>query len=170
MDNHSLLKTVQIISGADLLGAANLNGEQVLILLYSKELDLDFIDEKVCSASFFLNEQGFKSIPVKAAQEGSVDLRNLGVRSGLGFLGRNWLLINPDFGPRLRLSAIKTNAPFPLNGKKIKSLCRKCRLCLDGCPTGALGKKDARRCLQSYRDGTAGQCKICIDICPIGRD
>jgi len=72
----------------------------------------------------------------------------LAVRAGLGFIGRNHLLIHPRLGPQILLGEIVTTAALrpdePVGGS-----CGQCNRCLQACPTGALrpdGFLDARRC------------------------
>ena len=106
-------------------------------------------------------------------------------RSGVGFYGKNTLLITRRYGSWVVLGTLVTeieieaSAPLGLD-------CGSCRLCIDACPTGALdepGTVDATRCLsywtQSARpipeefrapleDRVYG-CDICQDVCPWNR-
>jgi epoxyqueuosine reductase len=98
---------------------------------------------------------------------GPVLERGWAARAGLGFIGKNTMLISRRFGNWLFLASILTRWEFapdaPLR-KKIEKpkpegenhvglLCGKCTRCMDACPTGALpqpGVLDARRCI-SYQ-------------------
>jgi len=75
--------------------------------------------------------------------------RAFAVRAGLGFIGRNHLLINPHLGPQLLLGEIITT--LKLQGDEpLSADCGSCRKCIGACPTGALredGKLDAGRCI-----------------------
>ncbi len=82
-------------------------------------------------------------------------------RSGLGFVGKNAMLISRQHGNWLFLAGLLTRVAFasdrPLAGPREKSgpglLCGKCTRCLDACPTDAFpqpGVLDARRCI-SYQ-------------------
>lgn len=73
----------------------------------------------------------------------------LAVRAGIGFIGKNHLLINPHFGPQLLLGEIITT--IALEGDKpIEPDCKDCDKCIRSCPTGALnpdGFLDANKCI-----------------------
>jgi epoxyqueuosine reductase len=111
--------------------------------------------------------------------------REAAARSGVGFYGKNTLLITRRHGSWVVLGTLVTDVelepspPLPLD-------CGSCRLCIDACPTGALdepGVLDATRCLSywtqspsaipdGYREALAGQvygCDICQDVCPWNR-
>ena len=75
--------------------------------------------------------------------------RALAVRAGLGFIGKNYMLINPEFGCRIFLGEIITTLKLPTDRPIINS-CSGCDKCIDACPTGALrpdGQFDAGRCI-----------------------
>jgi epoxyqueuosine reductase len=111
--------------------------------------------------------------------------REAAARSGVGFYGKNTLLITRRHGSWVVLGTLVTDVeleatpPLPLD-------CGSCRLCIDACPTGALdepGVLDATRCLSywtqspapipvAYREALADQvygCDICQDVCPWNR-
>jgi ferredoxin len=105
--------------------------------------------------------------------------------AGIGWIGRNGLLISPDFGPRLSLSTVLTDAPF-IAGKPIEtSMCGDCRLCMEFCPSNALTGMDWSRSepfveivrldhckshkKKSRRVKDKPNCGLCINICPYGR-
>ncbi|MBN2593191.1 MAG: tRNA epoxyqueuosine(34) reductase QueG [Sedimentisphaerales bacterium] len=109
--------------------------------------------------------------------------RAMAVRAGLGFVGKNHILINPELGCRIFLGEIVTDLKLPPD-KPIAGDCAGCRKCLDACPTGALrpdGQFDAGRCINyltiEYKGkippGQAGKigdrlfgCETCLDVCP----
>jgi epoxyqueuosine reductase len=76
--------------------------------------------------------------------------RALGQRAGLGWIGKNAMLIHPKVGSYFFLGEIFTNAPLPLDEPFETEHCGSCQSCLDLCPTDAFaGPKvvDARRCI-----------------------
>src|SRR5512143_3680885 len=58
--------------------------------------------------------------------------------AGLGWIGKNGLLISPDFGPRLSLATVLTDAPFEPDEPVEHSLCGNCSLCAVYCPSKAI--------------------------------
>lgn len=75
--------------------------------------------------------------------------RALAARAGLGWVGKNGLLIIPKLGNAVLLAEIFCNLPLTPDTPET-SQCDSCRQCLDACPTGALqgdGTLDARKCL-----------------------
>ena len=130
---------------------------------------------------------------------GPVLERGWAARSGMGFLGKNGMLISKKHGNWLFLAAILTRVEIapdaPLRKKELPAdgrepaglLCGKCTRCSDACPTQAIpepGVVDARRCI-SYqtienkgiipRDLRAGignhlyGCDVCLEVCPWNR-
>ena len=111
--------------------------------------------------------------------------REAAARSGVGFYGKNTLLITQRHGSWVVLGTLVTDLelePTP----PLDLDCGSCRLCIDACPTGALdepGVLDSTRCLsywtqapapipESYRAGLDAQvygCDICQDVCPWNR-
>lgn len=111
------------------------------------------------------------SVPVTwraVADSAPLDERALAVRAGLGFVGKNTLLIHPRLGSWFVLGALLTSVPFPEDAGDLGEMedeatgvdatrepgapasCGSCRRCLDACPTDALVAPwdlDPRRCI-----------------------
>ncbi len=75
--------------------------------------------------------------------------RTLAARAGLGFIGKNRMLINPQLGPQIFLAEIVTSLKLQPD-EPINTGCSNCNKCLTACPTGALmpdGQFDANKCI-----------------------
>jgi epoxyqueuosine reductase len=101
-------------------------------------------------------------------------------RAGLGWYGRNGLLVQPRLGTFTVLGGIAVDAEIEPD-RPSEDGCGDCRACVDACPTGALsgdGLVDARACLSAMttdRDGdpshllagrSAYGCDLCQEACP----
>lgn len=106
--------------------------------------------------------------------------------AGLGWIGKNGMLVSPGFGPRLEMATVLA-AEGPRPGKPVtRSRCGKCRLCVEACPSRALkggtwspgcgrsGLIDAFECDRWRRShipvlGRKHACAMCAVVCPVGR-
>jgi len=108
---------------------------------------------------------------------GAISYRHLAELAGLGYRGWHSLLITPDFGPRLRLAAVLTDAPLTPSKPDYReeSYCAKCGgACAKICPAGAIKipvEGEAYHIDQfvcSTYIGASGTCAECVKACPTG--
>jgi len=109
-------------------------------------------------------------------------------RGGLGWIGKNALLVTPTLGPRVRLATVLTDMPLMVGEPVTVSRCGKCRACARACPAGAIRGQEweaglareflvaARLCYDTARRlllqrvGTENAvCGVCVAVCPVGR-
>jgi epoxyqueuosine reductase len=112
--------------------------------------------------------------------------REAAYRAGLGWYGKNTLLLLPGRGSWFVLGSVATDAPLPPTEARPTGSCGTCARCLAACPTGALvepGVLDARRCLAwllqapgtfpaELRPALGGRiygCDDCQEVCPPNR-
>ncbi|MBN1106458.1 MAG: tRNA epoxyqueuosine(34) reductase QueG [Deltaproteobacteria bacterium] len=115
--------------------------------------------------------------------------RSIAFAAGLGFIGKNNMLIVPGHGSYLYLAEILTTAPLAFTSPEpMKDGCGPCMLCVEACPTGALESPftvDAARCLsyltveyEGVLTAEAGMkmapcflgCDRCQEACPYNGD
>ena len=133
-----------------------------------------------------LEKKGFKAYHQLASQGGTDDrylvgmlsLKHLAVETGLGSFGYHSLLVTPQYGPRVRLTAIVTDADIKPKDKPLSvNLCDMCvgKPCISSCPAGAIKQPEKDRiydmdrflCAQYRR--TRPTCSICMRVCVGGR-
>lgn len=103
------------------------------------------------------------------------------VRGGIGWLGKNTNIINPEFGSFFFIATIFINTELDYD-KPVEDLCKSCTICMSSCPTNALYeeyKLDSNLCISYHTienrneipdeinlSGWIFGCDICQDVCP----
>lgn len=140
-----------------------------------------FLDQLAFRVSGWIQQQGFSGAAIAASQivdwhnqTAHVSHKHLGVLAGLGWIGRNNLLVSRKFGSQFRLTTILTNMPLRTN-KLLADDCGSCFSCLAACPAGAI--KERRQdfqhlvCYEHLKDyqrrNIVGQfiCGVCVKAC-----
>jgi len=148
-------------------------------------LRLRRLGKQLCT---FITERFPKSHSRICVDSAPILERSFAVGSGIGFIGKNSMLIVPDHGSYCYLAEILTTARFPIPSfKEPENRCGSCTECIDWCPTGALKAPfciDVSKCLsyltiESKDDidkeiaGKMGNtffgCDVCQEVCPLNR-
>ncbi len=102
------------------------------------------LDELAFNTAKTLGNDGFYSLPIPASQitdeknwYGAISHKSVARMAGLGWQGKNLLLITRQYGSAVRLVTILTNAPLVVD-EPVKNRCGRCKLCQEACPAGAI--------------------------------
>lgn len=130
----------------------------------------------------FLKEKGYKS-EAHHPFGGKLLFPPHAVAAGLGFMGRNGLVVTPEYGPRQRWAIISTDAKIPSSANKIlnplEEFCKNCGACVKGCKgeaaydipifhedSPAITHIDRKKCIESLINNN--YCSYCLKVCPLG--
>lgn len=126
--------------------------------------------------SDYLRENGFAT-EIAHPMGGLVNFSPLAQKAGLGFIGKNGLLITPESGPGVKISAIFVsivNLPIKDENENVWILdyCEKCGKCIKACPEKALIEEETCcggpevKFVQKLCIGCSQGCTYCIEACP----
>ncbi len=143
-----------------------------------------FMKHRLFALAEFLKEQLTENLKIKVCVDSApLAERYLASRAGLGFIGKNHMLINRKLGPEILLGELITTVQLETD-EPDKSTCDKCDKCINACPCGALGDDgcfDARKCisyltiehksditekLKSKIGNSLFGCDRCVRACP----
>lgn len=148
-------------------------------------------------AETWLKEHGFRSLSIPPDSDRIHDKyiaklyhlvshKTAATCAGLGWIGKNGLLINKRYGSKLSWATVLTDAPLVADPPMGESQCGECDLCVKHCPSGAFtGKQWSRkepgkkivhyekcRTLKKERPffEEKPNCGLCVTICPFSRN
>lgn len=140
-----------------------------------------FLDQLALKLANFIQNAGFLALPIPASQ--IVDWQNqtahlshkrIGYLAGLGWIGRNNLLVNKKFGSQFRLATVLTNLNLKTD-KPTNENCGKCFACVAICPAQAINQepKDFNhiKCFEKLKEFQKQHiveqyiCGICVNFC-----
>ncbi|HEK85256.1 MAG TPA: epoxyqueuosine reductase [Candidatus Aminicenantes bacterium] len=140
-----------------------------------------FLDRAALQLASFITARGYLALPIAASQvidwknqKAHLSHKKIGELAGIGWLGRNNLLVNPRLGSRFRLVTVLTNLPLKTD-QPIPFSCGDCHRCQQVCPVQAIKEKpsefDHLSCFEKLKEfrnrGLVGQyiCGLCVKAC-----
>ena len=153
-----------------------------------------FIDSTLLKIGMFLQNNGYRYIPIGASQSINKDgwnyqarysSRKVAVLSNLGSIGKNNMFIHRDFGPAVRLGTLFCDCELKTDrDNDFKFKCENCNACVEKCPAKAIqgnawtpdSKRediiDVKKCSDYMKSefkmiGRGAVCGICIKNCPL---
>jgi len=139
------------------------------------------LDQIALKTSNYIQNKSYLALPIPASQildwqnqKAHLSHKKLGVLAGLGWIGRNNLLVNQTFGSQFRLVSILTDMPLRID-KPVRKDCGDCRFCVKICPSGAIKDKpsefDHIKCFEKLKEFQKQRlvdqyiCGICVKAC-----
>jgi ferredoxin len=151
-----------------------------LYLHHYRQLNF-FLDRAAFLLAVFIRDQGFKALPIAASQivdwenqRAHLSHKKVARLAGLGWIGRNNLLVHPEYGSQFRLATVLTDMPLEPD-QALDRDCGGCFNCLASCPAAAIRPNpkdfDHLACFEKLkefrRSGVVGQfiCGVCVKAC-----
>jgi epoxyqueuosine reductase QueG len=139
------------------------------------------LDRLALDLATLIQNLGAQALPVAASQlvdwqnqRGHLSHKRIAVAAGVGWLGRNNLLVTPQFGAQVRLVTILTNLDLD-SDRPLERGCGTCRACIAACPAKAIGETAAEfkhlDCFAQLKEFQSkryvGQyiCGLCVRAC-----
>ena len=141
------------------------------------------LGDKTIELTNYLKERGYKS-EAHHPFGGKLLFTAHAVAANLGIMGRNGIIITPEFGPRQRWGIISTDAEIPERSKRdfteMEDFCKTCGSCVKNCKGGAAYETpiekvkgsgvithiDRSKCIDSLVNNN--YCSVCLKVCPQG--
>jgi epoxyqueuosine reductase len=140
-----------------------------------------FLDRGALLVAGEIGKRGFAALPIAASQivdwdnqRAHVSHKHVGRAAGLGWFGRNNLLVEPRFGSQFRLVTVLTDMPLEAAAPLDRD-CGGCRACAAACPSGSIKDRredfDHKACYETLKEfrrkGYTSQfiCGICVRDC-----
>jgi epoxyqueuosine reductase QueG len=140
-----------------------------------------FLDQLALRVAKYIQKKGYLALPIPASQivdwqnqKAHLSHRRIGYLAGLGWIGRNNLLVNERLGSRFRMVSILTDIPLKTD-KPGKKDCGACRLCVTICPASAIKENprdfDQMKCFEKLKEFQKQRlvdqyiCGVCLKVC-----
>ncbi len=142
----------------------------------------DYLNGRLTRAAhelaYLLRQKGYRSLPLPAVSPtdqrfltGLLSYKDVAQAAGLGTIGHHTLLITPEFGPRVRLACVVTEADLPPSPRADRDYCIDCDACIQACPARAihtpqLGEAYSMNAFACRAYLQAGfTCSVCMKAC-----
>ena len=103
------------------------------------------LNDIVMAGEYFLKRKGYEAyaqtterVEIDQNKSSWLPHKTVATRGGLGWIGKNCLLITQQYGSAIRISSLLTNAPLKCNESINQSHCGTCNQCVENCPAQAL--------------------------------
>lgn len=139
------------------------------------------LDQISLRVSRFIEHKGYLAIPIPASQivdwqnqKAHLSHKKIAQLAGIGWIGRNNLLVSKKLGSQFRLATILTDMPLK-TAQAAKQGCGNCRLCVEICPAQAIKENPAEfdhlKCFEKLKEFQKKRlvdqyiCGLCVRAC-----
>jgi len=164
---------------------SGINSDYAYISRYALGMDYHLVLNKLCKKLIakIKNEIDANIITMHYVDTGPIIEKSFSSMAGLGWIGKNTLIINDKYGSYMFLSEILINLELEYD-KPSRPKCGNCRICIDSCPTKALIEPyilNSQLCISYHTNENRGNvpnniksklktkiygCDICQEVCP----
>jgi len=142
------------------------------------------LDQITLRLSLVIQNKGYNALPIPASQiidwekqTAHLSHKMIALRAGIGWIGRNNLLVHPECGAKIRLATVLTDMPLKTD-IPLERNCGECRECISICPVSAIKEShkewNKAACLEKLKyfakAHNVGQyiCGLCVKVCQPG--
>ena len=136
------------------------------------------LNRAVHELAAYCRQRGYRSLPLPAVAptdsrflEGLLSYKHVAELAGMGRIGWHSMLITEQFGPRVRLACVVTEAPFESSLQAAEASCNGCGACVESCPAKAIetplngtAYSMNKFACRSYRQAGL-TCSVCMKVC-----
>ncbi|GBD97265.1 MAG TPA: epoxyqueuosine reductase [Nitrospirae bacterium] len=139
------------------------------------------LDQTTLRISLAIQDKGYNALPIPASQivdwekqTAHLSHKMIALRAGIGWIGRNNMLVHSDCGSKIRIATVLTDMPLKTDSP-IERDCGECKKCIEICPVSAIKEsyKDWNKvaCLEKLKyfakAHNVGQyiCGLCVKVC-----
>jgi epoxyqueuosine reductase QueG len=139
------------------------------------------LDQTTLKIAIAIQNKGYNALPIPASQivdwekqTAHLSHKMIALRAGIGWIGRNNLLVHPEYGSKIRLATVLTDMPLE-SGKPVEKDCGDCKKCVEICPVSAISETykewNKQACLEKLKyfakAHNVGQyiCGLCVKVC-----
>jgi epoxyqueuosine reductase QueG len=144
------------------------------------------LDRLALDLATLIQSLGAQALPIPASQlvdwqnhRGHLPHKRIAAAAGVGWLGRNNLLVTPDYGAQVRLVTVLTDLDLAPD-RPVENGCAECRACVSACPAHAIGESAAEfknldcfallKEFRSKRYVSQYICGLCVRACGAAQD
>ena len=148
------------------------------------------LDKIVTLGASYIQSKGYKAVAQTVSEVSKTETmyssllphKTVATRAGIGWIGKNAMLVTKEFGSAVRISAILTNASLQADQPMNESRCMECMRCKEACPGKAITgvnwsidsfrdtffecRREARRITKERLNIEKTLCGKCVFVCP----